>query len=126
MQLSCYIVSARISHTLSSDNETTIKVDNKLSLYPNEVFSTKNKICTSLQLIFRQDKMSNIPGSNTEEDGRLKVDLDTLLAEEIGEFGRYQAGVLALSALAVIFSSWSANEYIFTTARINTRLYFVK
>lgn len=50
-----------------------------------------------------------------------KVDLDTILIEELGQFGRYQLITLALAALPVIFSAFAAGEYIFTTARIPSR-----
>lgn len=49
-----------------------------------------------------------------------KVDLDTILVNEIGQFGRYQLRTLALAAVVVIFAAFHA-EYVFTTARINTR-----
>lgn len=50
-----------------------------------------------------------------------KVDLDKILIEELGQFGRYQLITLALAALPVIFSAFAAGEYIFTTARIPSR-----
>lgn len=49
------------------------------------------------------------------------VDLDTILVEEIGQFGWYQLRTFALAIVIVIFGAWAANEFIFTTARINTR-----
>ena len=49
------------------------------------------------------------------------VDLDTILVEEVGQFGRYQIVTLLLAAFPVIFSAFASGEYIFTTARINTR-----
>lgn len=50
-----------------------------------------------------------------------KVDLDKILIEELGQFGRYQLITLVLAALPVIFSAFAAGEYIFTTARIPSR-----
>ena len=50
-----------------------------------------------------------------------KIDLDTILVEEIGQFGWYQLRTFLLSFLLVIFVAWSAVEYMFTTSRINTR-----
>lgn len=50
-----------------------------------------------------------------------KIDLDTILVEEVGQFGRFQLRVLFLAVIVVIFAAWGASEYVFTTARINTR-----
>ncbi|XP_059057507.1 organic cation transporter protein-like [Achroia grisella] len=50
-----------------------------------------------------------------------KVDLDTILIRELGQFGLFQLKTLLLAVIMVIFASWGANEYIFTTSRINTR-----
>ncbi|XP_030021072.2 organic cation transporter protein [Manduca sexta] len=55
-----------------------------------------------------------------ESDAPSKVDLDTILVEEIGQFGRFQLRTLCLTMIAVVFSAFHA-EYVFTTARINTR-----
>lgn len=52
---------------------------------------------------------------------RKKVDLDTILVEELGQFGLYQLRIVLLAVVVVIFGAWAAVEYIFTTARINTR-----
>ncbi|KAJ8716899.1 hypothetical protein PYW07_003526 [Mythimna separata] len=61
----------------------------------------------------------------SQEKGETKpskgVDLDTILVEELGQFGRYQILTLLLAAFPVIFSAFASGEYIFTTARINTR-----
>lgn len=60
--------------------------------------------------------------SNPEKGGKPKgVDLDHILVNEVGQFGRYQLITLALAALPIIFSAFAAGEYIFTTARIPTR-----
>ncbi|XP_030020471.2 organic cation transporter protein isoform X2 [Manduca sexta] len=61
------------------------------------------------------------PLSQDPETPRTKVDLDTILVEELGQFGRYQLRTLALAAGLVIFAAWAATEYVFTTARISTR-----
>lgn len=52
---------------------------------------------------------------------RKKVDLDTILVEELGQFGLYQLRMVLLAVVVVIFGAWAAVEYIFTTARISTR-----
>ncbi|XP_021192618.3 organic cation transporter protein [Helicoverpa armigera] len=52
-----------------------------------------------------------------QKDG---VDLDTILVEEIGQFGRFQLRTLLLTLIVVIFAAFHA-EYVFTTARIETR-----
>lgn len=61
----------------------------------------------------------------TEEKGEASafkpVDLDNILVEEVGQFGKYQIVTLLLAAFPVIFSAFASGEYIFTTARINTR-----
>ncbi|XP_028161598.1 organic cation transporter protein-like [Ostrinia furnacalis] len=49
------------------------------------------------------------------------IDLDTILTEEVGQFGRYQLLMLALATIPVIFSAFASGEYIFTTARIPSR-----
>ncbi|CAG5054653.1 unnamed protein product [Parnassius apollo] len=53
--------------------------------------------------------------------GRQGVDLDKILIEEVGQFGRYQIVTLLLAAFPVIFSAFAAGEYIFTIARIPSR-----
>lgn len=54
-------------------------------------------------------------------EGRIKLNLDTILVEEIGQFGLYQLRSMILAIIVVIFAACVASEYIFTTARINTR-----
>ncbi|KAI8422099.1 hypothetical protein MSG28_009987 [Choristoneura fumiferana] len=49
------------------------------------------------------------------------VDLDTILTQELGQFGRYQILTLLLTSLPIIFASFASVEYIFTTGRIPTR-----
>lgn len=49
------------------------------------------------------------------------VDLDGILVQELGQFGRYQLKNMALCVLLVIFVAWSASEYVFTTARTSSR-----
>lgn len=66
---------------------------------------------------------------NDNESGDVKVAevktrvhlLLVILVEEIGQFGWFQLRTWALAAFAVIFSGFAATEYVFTTARINTR-----
>lgn len=60
-----------------------------------------------------------------EIDKQKIVNLDKILVEEIGQIGPYQLRTLGLSVIVVIFAAWAASEYVFTTARINTR-YFIK
>ena len=55
-----------------------------------------------------------------ETSERGHVDLDTILVEEIGQFGRFQLRTLLLTLIVVIFAAFHA-EYVFTTARIETR-----
>lgn len=52
---------------------------------------------------------------------RQGVDLDKILVEEVGQFGKYQIFNLLLAAFPVIFSAFASGEYIFTTSRIPTR-----
>ncbi|KAI5633324.1 major facilitator superfamily domain-containing protein [Phthorimaea operculella] len=59
--------------------------------------------------------------SDPEQQKRKVVDLDTILTEELGQFGWYQARMMLLAFVIVMFSAWAAVEYIFTTARIETR-----
>ena len=53
-----------------------------------------------------------------------QIDLDEILVNEVGSFGRYQIIMVLLAAFPVIFSAFAAGEYIFTTARIPTRYFF--
>lgn len=63
------------------------------------------------------DVDSEVLTSETERE----VDLDTILVEEIGQFGKYQLKTFLLSVILVLFIAWGAVEYVFTTARISTR-----
>ncbi|CAH2241428.1 organic cation transporter protein-like [Pararge aegeria] len=58
--------------------------------------------------------------SDHNEEQR-KINLDTILIEDIGQFGMYQFRILVLTCIMVIFIAFSAMEFIFSTARINTR-----
>ncbi|XP_072933033.1 organic cation transporter protein-like [Epargyreus clarus] len=62
-------------------------------------------------------------GSSVSGEGkwRQRIDLDTILVEELGQLGRYQVRVVLLAVLAVIFIGWTTNEFVFTAARIRTR-----
>lgn len=55
------------------------------------------------------------------EPPKNRVDLDTILVDEIGQFGWFQLKTLILAVVLVIFAAWGASEYVFTTARISTR-----
>ncbi|XP_053604726.1 organic cation transporter protein-like [Plodia interpunctella] len=55
------------------------------------------------------------------EKGARRINLDDILTDELGQFGLFQLKTLLLALGIVIFMSWGANEYVFTTARINTR-----
>ncbi|XP_041980313.1 organic cation transporter protein-like [Aricia agestis] len=77
--------------------ETVVKIDVYTSARPQDV-----------------EKSGNV---QTHE----KVDLDKILVEEVGQFGKYQILTVLLAALPVIFSAFAAGEYIFTTARIPSR-----
>ncbi|XP_038214317.1 organic cation transporter protein-like [Zerene cesonia] len=59
--------------------------------------------------------------AESEKGERKGVDLDSILVEEIGQFGKYQILTLALAAFPVMFSAFAAGEYIFTTARVPSR-----
>lgn len=56
-----------------------------------------------------------------EEVPKAKVNLDTVLIEAIGQFGRYQLRTLLLVMVLAIFTAFSSMEFVFSTARINTR-----
>ncbi|XP_053604725.1 organic cation transporter protein-like isoform X2 [Plodia interpunctella] len=55
------------------------------------------------------------------EKGERRINLDDILINELGQLGPFQIRTLLLILISVIFGSWAANEYVFTTARINTR-----
>lgn len=50
-----------------------------------------------------------------------KVDLDAILIEDIGQFGKYQLRTLILTVVLVMCWALLAVEFIFSSARINTR-----
>lgn len=50
-----------------------------------------------------------------------RVHLDTILIEEIGEFGCFQKRALGSALLVALLGGYSGNEYVFTAARITTR-----
>ncbi|KAI8422046.1 hypothetical protein MSG28_009945 [Choristoneura fumiferana] len=68
----------------------------------------------------RKESLPSVVGVEHGEK-KAAVDLDTILVEELGQFGWYQARTVALAALVVIFGSIASSEYVFTTARISTR-----
>ncbi|KAJ8723068.1 hypothetical protein PYW08_002980 [Mythimna loreyi] len=65
--------------------------------------------------------MAGLDKDVAPEEGRRRVELDTLLVEEIGQFGWYQLRTFLLAMVLVVFIGWSNMEYVFTTARISTR-----
>ncbi|XP_034828937.1 organic cation transporter protein-like [Maniola hyperantus] len=58
-------------------------------------------------------------GNKTEV--KRKLDLDDVLADELGQLGKYQLVTILLATFPVIYQSISTGEFIFTTARISTR-----
>ncbi|XP_061714546.1 organic cation transporter protein-like isoform X2 [Cydia pomonella] len=69
------------------------------------------------------EQKDNQPSDVQVEQAEVKtrVDLDKILVEEIGQVGWFQLRTWALAAFAVIFSGFAATEYVFSTARIDTR-----
>ncbi|CAB3255004.1 unnamed protein product [Arctia plantaginis] len=65
--------------------------------------------------------MNNAENEDPETEIIGKVTLDTIFVKEIGQFGKFQLKTVCLAAIIAIFASWGATEYVFTTARINTR-----
>lgn len=69
--------------------------------------------------------MNNLEKNNVDKDAKAditsKINLDTILVNEIGQFGKFQFKTLVLAIIIAIFASWGSTEYVFTTARINTR-----
>ena len=68
-----------------------------------------------------QKDRNNLDSEVHSPEYERKMELDDILVEEIGQFGRYQLRTFLLSVLLVLFVAWSAVEYMFTTARISTR-----
>ncbi|VVC91058.1 unnamed protein product [Leptidea sinapis] len=62
--------------------------------------------------VMSEDKVASSNG-----EGRNKISLETLLVEEIGQFGRYQCRMVGVTIVFVIFASWAGVEYLFTTAQ---------
>lgn len=70
------------------------------------------------------DKMTTTDGNrvaDAEAYRKQNITLDTILVNEIGQFGKFQLRAVILAAIIAIFSAWGASEYVFTTARITTR-----
>uniref|UniRef100_A0A2H1VAT9 SFRICE_021023 n=1 Tax=Spodoptera frugiperda TaxID=7108 RepID=A0A2H1VAT9_SPOFR len=63
--------------------------------------------------------VGSVRGSDVSSSRRME--LDTLLVQELGQFGRFQRRTFLLAAVLVMLVAWSNLEYIFTTARITTR-----
>ncbi|XP_026752931.2 organic cation transporter protein-like [Galleria mellonella] len=59
--------------------------------------------------------------NDKNEDRKEGVDLDQILIDEIGQFGRFQVITLVLLIFPIIFAAFSIGGYVFTTARIPTR-----
>lgn len=68
-----------------------------------------------------EDRTKNANGDIEDEGAKQKVNLDTILIEELGQFGWFQLRTVILAAIMVIFAAWGASEFIFTTARISSR-----
>ncbi|XP_026319079.1 organic cation transporter protein-like isoform X2 [Hyposmocoma kahamanoa] len=64
------------------------------------------------------EKVEDGPGPGQAQPA---IDLDYILVEEVGQFGKYQLTTLLLAAVPVIFAAFASGEYIFTTARIPSR-----
>lgn len=58
--------------------------------------------------------------SDTHETENI-VNIEKILVDEVGQFGRYQQRVFAVALLVAMMAAFSGNEYLFTTARIRTR-----
>ncbi|XP_026318755.1 organic cation transporter protein-like [Hyposmocoma kahamanoa] len=64
------------------------------------------------------EKIEKEPGTGQTPS---TIDLDHILVEEVGQFGKYQLTTLLLAILPVIFGALASGVYIFTTARIPSR-----
>ncbi|XP_063826941.1 solute carrier family 22 member 1-like isoform X1 [Ostrinia nubilalis] len=64
-----------------------------------------------------QTEVLNRETQNVEKS----LDFDSILQQEVGQFGWFQVRNLLLALIAVIFLAWSNNAYVFTTGRISTR-----
>ncbi|XP_049703477.2 organic cation transporter protein [Helicoverpa armigera] len=67
-------------------------------------------------MVAASEEKPGAPGS-----GKRRLELDTLLVEEVGQFGRHQLRSFLWLAVLVVFVACSNQEYVFTTARISTR-----
>ncbi|XP_021195348.3 organic cation transporter protein [Helicoverpa armigera] len=69
----------------------------------------------------QNDRKIDVDFAAPDTEPKPHVELDDILVQEIGQFGKYQLRSFLLSVVLVLFVAWSAVEYVFTTARINTR-----
>lgn len=63
----------------------------------------------------------NVESEKPLSGKKAKVYLDTILVEELGQFGLYQLRMMLFAVVVVLFSAWATVDHIFTTARISTR-----
>lgn len=61
---------------------------------------------------------TEVPDTQETQDD---VNIETILVREVGQFGRYQQRVFLVALLVSMTSAITANEYLFTAARIPTR-----
>ncbi|XP_075975358.1 organic cation transporter protein-like [Anticarsia gemmatalis] len=60
-------------------------------------------------------------GADVKEIVRPKIDIDAILVNEAGQFGKFQVRMYLLVLVAVLFHTWASVEYVFTTTRMKTR-----
>lgn len=68
---------------------------------------------------------NNSFGSQQNQESKTKathVNVDSILIEELGQFGKFHIRTVLLLSLAGCLGACATNEYVFTTARIPSRL----
>ncbi|KAL0830918.1 hypothetical protein ABMA28_003000 [Loxostege sticticalis] len=69
----------------------------------------------------------NMDGSKVNKESAVEeMDFDTILKEEVGQWGWFQVRNIILALIAVVFLGWSNNLYVFTAARIPTRCHILE
>ncbi|GBP53917.1 Solute carrier family 22 member 7 [Eumeta japonica] len=92
--------------------------------FSSRIRITMVSVCTELSAAAARAPLADMDAADKQRQPDVEpLNLDTILVQEVGQFGPYQLRTLFLAALIATFAAWSAGEYIFTTARTPTRCF---